>query len=773
MQNKDQIIDLILPVSNNFFQTKRCINFIFKNTDLPFRLIIVDNGIEDRNLLDFLTHLKQNNNNVSLVAKDKNTSFTACLNKGLEISKSQIVGIIHPHIIVSKNWLSKLIQVFSDKNAGIVAPRCNNDLLPNISVNFNEKIEIIPQLEYFNKFLENSSHPNFSEIPFTIAYCALINREVIAKCGGFDTIFENCLSFADFDLCFRAAKKGFKTYISNRTIVYYDKGAENQEITKNRIPINFTIFRQKWKNHPDIKYIPANLFPTTTDHKILKDDDGFYYDKNLKSEHKKYLLIHPSITETGNIWETSYLLSVSPSGLLRVAHYLVNQGEKVAYYDFEPYDYYREGQKSELKSKAELFVYGKPLEDFEKYIRALQDIDEVYITMTMTFHYPHLPKIIEKIKEVFGNIKITVGGVYPSLCPDEMKKLGVDVHVGPYHNADSYRPLIELTSGKDSAIMRIIKGCPRTCSYCVVPNLEGRKITEYQKEAIINHFQEYYSMGYTNYIFWDSNLLFGKENLYVLLNYLIDYGYNESITLDFSYGLEFALINDQFIEILSKFKLKNALYVPIESSEYDLYKTRFHRPNSHLGVITETVEKLKAANYKNMSFYIMTGLPNQTLEQIIKTMIFGWRLGLSPKIMMYTPIPGTEEFPKYLDFYKDKEHWELNPYLFPCESEELTKETLLYLHKLDHYTLAYTEEEGFFLQKYVVDPIVNSTKEVKFKLLKLHFEEQNPILKRFHDLLIEEDIRQEEINNKLTTVYLGKEEELDEKTFRFYHNLTI
>ena len=205
-------------------------------------------------------------------------------------------------------------------------------------------------------------------------------------------------------------------------------------------------------------------------------------------------------------------------------------------------------------------------------------------------------------------------------------------------------------------------------------------------------------MGYTNYKFWDSNLLFGRENLFMLMDYLVDYGYTDSVTLDFSYGLEFSLIDDDFISRLKKFVLKNSLFVPLESSEYELYKDKFHRPSTHLGHITKAVKKLQEADYQHMSFFIMLGLPYQTIDQILKTLIFGWRLNLFPSMMLYTPIPGTEDYSTYLDFYSDKEHWELNPYLFPCESAELTKDILIFLNKLERTRLRYSEEDGFHLE---------------------------------------------------------------------------
>ncbi len=753
-------IDIILPVSGNYVSTKKCIDSVFKNTLTPFRLIIVDNGLKDPALTDFLTTLKQNNENIILVSKDKNMGFSACVNKGLEISKSEIVAILSNDVIVSKNWLSKLVKGFAfAPNAGIIGPRCNNNLIPNISVNFNEKIEIPPQLDYFNKFLENSNNPDFSEIPYTVGYCLLIKREVIMECGGFDTIYGDSVYFSDFDFCFKASRKGFSILTSNKTIIYRDNSElGNIRISETRIPLNFTIFKRKWQKHKDIKFIHPNMFPETKLNVLKKDDEEFYFNENLKPGHKKYLLINPPIVDTKYFAEG---WRVPTTGILRVAHYLIDNGDKINFYDFEPYYHIKLEHKLSLGGKNDLYLYGKPMDDFVAYIKNLQDknIDEIFITAIITFHYPHviLQELVDNIREVFGDTKITFGGLYPSLCPDEIKKLGVEIHNGPYYSADSYRPLIELTNENEYAVMRVVKGCPRTCSYCVVPNVEGRILTHYQKENIIKQFHEFYSMGFTTFKFWDSNLLFGRENLYILMDYLIKYGYTDSIFLDFSYGLEFSLVDDDFINRINQFTLRNPLFVPLESSEYELYKDKFHRPSTHLGQITKAVKKLQDANYKYMSFFVMLGLPYQTIDQVLKTLIFGWRLNLFPIMMMYTPIPGTEDYQQYLDFYKDKEYWELNPYLYPCESDILTSETLMFINQFDRTSLRYTEEDGFYIQIYKA----SITEHInQCQLYKMPFNENNFILKRLKELILEDQVRPEEVS-------------LDDKTFRYFHGLRI
>jgi GT2 family glycosyltransferase len=747
-------IDIILPVSGYYRPVKKTIEAILENTLIPFNLIIIDNGIADENLHDFLVRLKDKNNNIQLIAKGTQTGFSASVNKGIEVSRSAIIAILECNTIVARNWLTKLVSVFSENNnIGIVSPRCNNKFFPQFGLDLNIT-NIENHLQEINYSLENMKMPAFSPSPIATAYCMAIKREVLAKCGGFDTIYGDYSLFSDLDLCFRASKKDFAIMLNNNNYVYINEPSK-PDLTK--IAVNYTVFKAKWANHPYLAYLPANMFPDTRAEFFHHDQEGFYSNDRLKADHKRYLLINPSIIDGPHL--QAHIRKVVPSGLLRVANYLINDGNKINFYDFDPFSAEFAPRKSELKAKFEVFELGRTFEDFHEYIKNLKDIDEVFVSLTMTYNYPnsHLKTLIDIIKSVYGDIKITFGGVYVSLCPDEIKKLDVEVHTGPYHSADDLRPLIEITDEKDHAILRIVKGCPRTCSYCVVPALEGRLLTHYQKENIIKQFQEFYALGYRNYAFWDSNLLFGKENLFILMDYLVDNGYTDSITLDFSYGLEFALIEEDFISRLNKFKLKSKICVPLESSEYEIYKDKFLRPSGHLGYITKAVKKLQSADYKNMNFYVMLGLPYQTMEQVLKTLIFGWRLGLLPLMMTYTPIPGTEDYRRYLPLFADKDYWELNPCLFPCESEELSSDILLNLNKFNYTRLRYTEKEGYFITapSFIVE---NNTITTRLDAQKIEFNDQNAIMKMLKELVYSEDIRPEE---------------LDERTFRTFHNLSM
>src|SRR5687768_1121818 len=102
---RNNLIDIILPVSGNYNLTKTCIDSIFRNTNNPFKLIIVDNGIAEPELIDYLSVLSKEHDNVRLIAKGTTRGYAVSLNKGLEVSTSELIAVLNNGVKVSKNWL--------------------------------------------------------------------------------------------------------------------------------------------------------------------------------------------------------------------------------------------------------------------------------------------------------------------------------------------------------------------------------------------------------------------------------------------------------------------------------------------------------------------------------------------------------------------------------------------------------------------------------------------------------------------------------------------
>ncbi|VVB91062.1 Glycosyltransferase AglE [uncultured archaeon] len=110
-------VSIIVPVLNGGLQTKKCIESLI-NQDFPkdqYEIIIVDNGSND-NTMSILSDYKEY---INVLVEPEKGSYAA-RNKGINISKGEIIAFTDADCIANKNWLKELCIGIRDKDIGCV-----------------------------------------------------------------------------------------------------------------------------------------------------------------------------------------------------------------------------------------------------------------------------------------------------------------------------------------------------------------------------------------------------------------------------------------------------------------------------------------------------------------------------------------------------------------------------------------------------------------------------------------------------------------------------
>lgn len=144
--------------------------------------------------------------------------------------------------------------------------------------------------------------------------------------------------------------------------------------------------------------------------------------------------------------------------------------------------------------------------------------DEIMITSLFTYWKEYVVNCVKHYRKLYASAKITVGGIYASLMPDDCKKItGVDdVWVGIYPEAEKYLPAYELIEQNphplDYQIIHTSRGCPRHCDFCGTWKIEPTFISKRSiKDEIIKK----------KVVFYDNNLLM-NPNIDNILDELIE-----------------------------------------------------------------------------------------------------------------------------------------------------------------------------------------------------------------------------------------------------------
>ena len=230
--------DIIIPVWNQLKETSRCVESVRENTKFPYRLIIVDNASDD-GTRKYLESLRNNFPDMILERNDKNEGFIKAVNKGIKISDADYICLLNNDTIVTKVWLSEMIDVArSDEKIGIVNPASNN---------LGQDIPKGMTIDGLAEVLKGKHKGESVGLGTAFGFCMLIKRDVINKVGFFDEIFDMG-NFEDTDFCLRAKREGFKIVRSLASYVYH-KRSTSFKILKHhdrKFEKNKRIFEERW-----------------------------------------------------------------------------------------------------------------------------------------------------------------------------------------------------------------------------------------------------------------------------------------------------------------------------------------------------------------------------------------------------------------------------------------------------------------------------------------------------------------------------------------------
>jgi len=243
---------IILLTHNQKKYTKECIDSIFEKSSNNFEVIIIDNNSTD-DTKKYLEDLHLKNNNVQVVYNSQNVGFPAGINQGILKSKGKFVIIANNDIVVTDNWLTRMMDVAeSEDKIGIVGPISNG--VSGVQMDKDAKYNSIKEMHQYAKEVSSRNSGKVEEFPRVAFLCTLIKREVIDKIGGLDERFSPG-NFEDDDFCLRAQLAGFKTVIAKDVFIHHYGSVSFKQNGVNkyaeRLQINEKIFIDKWGSNPE------------------------------------------------------------------------------------------------------------------------------------------------------------------------------------------------------------------------------------------------------------------------------------------------------------------------------------------------------------------------------------------------------------------------------------------------------------------------------------------------------------------------------------------
>ena len=243
-------IDIIVPIYNGYEYLDNLFESIKNNTDLPYRLLVINDCSTDVRVSSFLEKQKEIfGNNLVIKNNLQNLGFLKSVNELLKISINDVV-IVNTDVVLPKNWASRLFYpIFSDAKVASVTPFSNAATifsLPEMCIDnpFNDDLEKI------NSALKCLA-PDYTKLKFTtgMGFCMAMSQNAIQKIGFFDEIFGKGYG-EENDWCQRACQTRLYNTLAANLFVWHKHGGSFSDDEKKKLTkAHLELLKKKYPNY--------------------------------------------------------------------------------------------------------------------------------------------------------------------------------------------------------------------------------------------------------------------------------------------------------------------------------------------------------------------------------------------------------------------------------------------------------------------------------------------------------------------------------------------
>jgi hypothetical protein len=205
-------LTIVVVAHNGVEATERCLRSIARTVDVPYELVLVDNGSTDTTSECF-SHVE----GARVVRLDENRGYAAGVNEGVAAARTgELVLLLHNDVVLTEGCVGRMVDTLYRKNAAVVGPQA-------VVVRPPQRVPDRPfrhviDLEAYAATNANANRRRVLGTESLSGFCMLVRKDVFDNVGGFDEKFNNLL-YSDTDFCRRLAEDDVRLVVALDTFV--------------------------------------------------------------------------------------------------------------------------------------------------------------------------------------------------------------------------------------------------------------------------------------------------------------------------------------------------------------------------------------------------------------------------------------------------------------------------------------------------------------------------------------------------------------------------
>ncbi|RIV17635.1 glycosyltransferase family 2 protein [Alicyclobacillaceae bacterium I2511] len=254
-------LDIVVVCVNTRNKTKRCLTHLFRYTDVPFHLWVVDNGSQDGSVAMLEQWASLYPRHLTLLKNPSNLGYTGALQQVYPyLSRNHALAYVNSDVYVGPQWASRLYRHLEwDPKVAAVAPLGrgiggNQDAvlrLPSLRSELADEDAFEHALVQINEALRQAK-PMAETAKSLQGTLWLVKAAAHKAIGGLDT---GCICGADdADWSLRARLAGWRLLVALDTFVWHDNHSTFDTLPdagEDWIGRSWAYFNHKWAGYFD------------------------------------------------------------------------------------------------------------------------------------------------------------------------------------------------------------------------------------------------------------------------------------------------------------------------------------------------------------------------------------------------------------------------------------------------------------------------------------------------------------------------------------------
>jgi O-antigen biosynthesis protein len=234
-------VTIVMPVYNAFDLLRAALDRVEQNTDLNWRLVLIDDASTEPGLLDWLRNwadAPQRADRVQLLCNEVNQGFIKSVNRGLVVARDWAeapVVLLNTDAMVPARWASRLLASLADTSVASVTPFSNDAEIFTMPVPCQRYGLCSGEADTLDAAAAGlGTVAGRPDAPTGVGFCMALSPRFLAQIPQFDTAFGRGYG-EEADWCQKTRKLGGRHVCATDLFVEHRGGASFGSAAKQRL----------------------------------------------------------------------------------------------------------------------------------------------------------------------------------------------------------------------------------------------------------------------------------------------------------------------------------------------------------------------------------------------------------------------------------------------------------------------------------------------------------------------------------------------------------